>query len=153
MKQLPERFERLVASLEALDRSDRIQMLVDISKRFRRVPPHIAQPPYPAARRVPGCESEAYVWAEPRADRTLNFHFAVENPQGISAMALAAILAESFSGVPLEQVAAVPADVVYRIFGRELSMGKSLGLMGIVNMVRSEARQHLEKSLQTPVST
>jgi hypothetical protein len=34
--------------------------------------------------------------------------------------------------------------VVYRIFGRELSMGKSLGLMGIVNMVRSQARQHMQ---------
>jgi hypothetical protein len=38
----------------------------------------------------------------------------------------------------------VPADVVYRIFGRELSMGKSLGLMGMVNMVRTAARQQLQ---------
>ncbi len=148
MKPLPERLERIVASLEALDRADRIQTLVDIGKRFRRVPPHIAERPYPAERRVPGCESEAYVWAEPRPDRTLNYYFAVENPQGISAMALAAILAEALSGAPLEEVATVPGDAVYRIFGRELSMGKSLGLMGIVNMVRSEARQHLQASLQ-----
>ncbi len=144
MKPLPERFERLVASLEALDRAERIQTLVDVSRRFRRVPSHIAEKPYPAERRVPGCESEVYVWAEPRPDGTLKYYFAVENPQGISAMALAAILDQSFSGVPLEQAAEVPADVVYRIFGRELSMGKSLGLMGIVNMVRSEARQRLQ---------
>ena len=59
-------------------------------------------------------------------------------------MALAEILRSSLSGAPLEEVAAVPADVVYRIFGRELSMGKSLGLMGIVNMVRTAALQQLQ---------
>jgi cysteine desulfuration protein SufE len=64
----------------------------------------------------------------------------VENPQGISAMALAAILSESLSGVAPDQVMAVPVDIVYRIFGRELSMGKSLGLMGVVNVVRAAAR-------------
>ncbi len=147
MRPLPEQFERVVSSLEALDRNDRIQTLVDVAGRFRRVPPHIAERPYPAERRVPGCESEAYVWAVPQADGTQTYHFAVENPQGISAMALAAILADTLSGVPLEDVAAVPADVIYRIFGRELSMGKSLGLMGMVNAVRAAARQQMQ--LQT----
>ncbi len=147
MRPLPEKFERVVASLEALDRNDRIQMLVDVAGRFRRVPAHFAQRPYPAERRVPGCESEAYVWAEPRPDGTQTYYFAVENPQGISAMALAAILADTLSGVPLEDVAATPADVVCRIFGRELSMGKSLGLMGMVNAVRAAARQQMQ--LQT----
>lgn len=144
MQRLPERLERLLATLETLDRSDRIDMLVDVAKRFRPVPQRIAVRPYPVERRVPGCESEAYVWAESRPDGTLAYHFAVENPQGISAMALAAILGDSLSGVPLSEVAAVPADIVYRIFGRELSMGKSLGLMGMVNMVRAAAVHQLE---------
>jgi cysteine desulfuration protein SufE len=143
MKQPPERFESIVGMLEGLDRSDRIQFLIDIAEKFRSVPPAIAERPYPKERRVPGCESEAYVWAEPREDGTLDFYFAVENPQGISAMALASILGDSLSGVPLEQIAAIPADVVYRIFGRELSMGKSLGLMGMVNMVRAAANQYV----------
>lgn len=144
MKQLPDRLERRLATLEALDRGDRIEVLVDVARRFRRVPERIAVRPYPKEHLVPGCESEAYVWAELCPDGTFTYHFAVENPQGVSAMALAAILADSLSGVPLDEVAAVPADVVYRIFGRELSMGKSLGLMGMVNMVRTAARQHLQ---------
>jgi cysteine desulfuration protein SufE len=144
MKSLPERLERLLFTLENLDRTDRIQMLVDISKQFRRVPPQIASRPYPADHRVPGCESEAYVWAEPNDADSLTYYFAVENPQGISAMSLAAILGKCLSGAPLEQVAEVSGDLIYRIFGRELSMGKSLGLMGMVNMVRAAARQHLQ---------
>jgi len=144
VKQLPDQLERRLATLEALDRGDRIEVLVDVARRFRRVPERIAVRPYPKERLVPGCESEAYVWTEPRPDGTLTYHFAVENPQGVSAMALAAILGDSLSGAPLDEVAAVPADVVYRIFGRELSMGKSLGLMGMVNMVRTAARQQLQ---------
>ena len=139
MKPLPERLENLLTTLETLDRSDRIEMLVDVAKRFRPVPARIAARPYPKEHRVPGCESEAYVWAEPRSDGTLNFHFAVENPQGLSAKALAVILGDSLSGVPREKVAEVPSDIVYRVFGRELSMGKSLGLMGMVNAVKATA--------------
>jgi cysteine desulfuration protein SufE len=148
MQLLPERLETWLATMESLDRPDRIQMLIDVAGRFPSVPPSIAQRPYPAERRVPGCESEAYVWAEPKPDGTLTYYFAVENPQGISAMALAAILGNTLSGVPLERVAAIPADVVFRIFGRELSMGKSLGLMGMVNMVRAAARQQLQAPLE-----
>jgi len=61
-------------------------------------------------------------------------------------MALSSILGETLSGVALEEVADVPADIIYRIFGRELSMGKSLGLMGIVNMVKAAARQQLQSA-------
>ena len=140
---LPARLASTLSLLEGFERNDRIQVLVDIAGRFRPVSERIASRPYPAERRVPGCESEAYVWAEPNAGGTLTFHFAVENPQGISAMALAAILHDSVSGAPLEQVLAVPGDIIYRIFGSELSMGKSLGLMGMVNMIRAAARKHL----------
>jgi cysteine desulfuration protein SufE len=143
VKPLPDRLESLIATLESLERSDRMQMLIDISGAYPRVPERIARRPFAADHRVPGCESEAYVWAEPQPGGTLRYYFAVENPQGISAMALAAILGKNLSGVPPEQICDIPADIIYRIFGRELSMGKSLGLMGIVNMVRAAARQNI----------
>jgi cysteine desulfuration protein SufE len=107
------------------------------------VPPRIARRPFSPEHLVPACESQAYVWGESRPDGTLDFHFAVENPQGISAKSLAVILDEGLSGAPLEQVAVVPADVVYRVFGREMSMGKSMGLMGMVSMIASLARRRL----------
>ncbi|HVJ06221.1 MAG TPA: SufE family protein [Candidatus Saccharimonadales bacterium] len=144
MKLLPDRLESIVSTLEGLDRSDRIQMLIEVAGQFKPVPPRIAERPYPESNRVPGCESDAYVWPEVGKGNTLTFHFAVENPQGISAMALAAILGPTLSGAPLEQVAQVPADMIYRIFGRELSMGKSLGLMQIVNMVRIAALKRIQ---------
>ena len=38
----------------------------------------------------------------------------------------------------------VTDDVVIKVFGRELSMGKGAGLMGILALVRAEARRRLE---------
>ena len=144
---MPEMPEKLARTLENLglvsDRAERIQLLIDIADRFREVPPRLAQRPFPKEHQVPACESEAYVWAEPRADGTLDYHFAVENPQGISAKAMAVILGDAVSGAPLEQVAAIPQDVVYKVFGNELSMGKSMGLMGMVSMVGNLAKKSL----------
>jgi cysteine desulfuration protein SufE len=139
---MPQKLAEFLADLAALgDRSERIDALIGIAKRYRPVPAEIATPPYDDAFKVPACESQAYVWALPQGDGTLCFRFAVLNPQGISAMALAVILDENLSGAPVEQVAAVPSDVVYEIFGRELSMGKSMGLMAMVAMVRSAAEK------------
>jgi cysteine desulfuration protein SufE len=144
---MPEMPPKLTETLDLLDlvpdRAERIQLLIDIADRFEEVPQRIARRPFPADHLVPACESQAYAWGEERPDGTLDFHFAVENPQGISAKSLAVILDEGLSGAPLEAVAAVPQDVVYRVFGRELSMGKSMGLMGMVSMVAAMAKQRL----------
>lgn len=144
MEELPPKLARLLDALALVsDRGERIQLLIDVAGRFRGVPERLAASPYPEAKKVPGCESEAYLLEEERPDGTLDFHFAVENPQGISAKAMAVILEESLSGVPLEQVARLPGDLPDRLFGGELSMGKSLGLAGMVAMVQAAARRRL----------
>lgn len=143
----PGKLARLLDLLAMVpDRTERIQMLIGIADRFRKVPETIARAPYPEENKVPACESQAYVFAEDRPDGTLKFHFAVENPQGISAMATSVILDETLSGAPLEEVARVSGDVIYTIFGNELSMGKSMGLMGIVSMVQNYAKQRLARA-------
>jgi cysteine desulfuration protein SufE len=142
-KGYPEKLQRLVDMLAATpERADRIETLVDIAGRFREVPEDVAKRPFPNDHMAPACESQAYVWATPRGDGTLDFHFAVENPQGIAARALSVILGDTLSGAPPEDVAQIPDDVVYEILGEELSMGKSTGLMGIVAMVRNYARKY-----------
>ncbi len=134
------------------DREERSAYLIELADQFQPVPARIAAPPYSDDHRVPFCESEAYVWAEDRPDGTLKFHFAVENPQGLSAMAMAAILDQTLSGQPLDQVAQVPDDIVLAIFGRNISMGKGQGLMGIVAMVREAARRRQRERKADPDS-
>lgn len=136
MADLSEKLDTCLKAIGSLDtRADRIQVLIETARRYSGVPEHIATPPYDRGRQVPGCESQVYFFTEPRSDRTLDYHFAIESPHGISAKALAVILKECLSGQPLDRVAAVSTDVVYHIFGRELSMGKSAGLRAMVSAV------------------
>jgi cysteine desulfuration protein SufE len=52
----------------------------------------------------------------------------------------------ALSGRPLEEVASVPPDVIFDLFGKELSMGKGQGLMGMLDHVTSAARRKLRSA-------
>ncbi|MCC6991904.1 MAG: SufE family protein, partial [Acidobacteria bacterium] len=91
------------------------------------------------------CESEAYAWAVPNADGTLKLHFAVENPSGVSAKALAAILDKALSGLPPAEIAKVDPEIVERLFRQNISMGKGMGLMSMVQSVAALARRHEQR--------
>lgn len=146
MAQIPEKLQETIDNLALFpDRAARIELLMATADSFKPVPHEVAQRPFDEERRVKGCESEAFVFPVQREDGRLDFHFAVENPQGISAMAMARILQESCSGAPLEEVIAVPQDIVYKIFGEELSMGKNMGLTNMVFMVQNEARKQRDR--------
>ena len=129
------------------DRRERADLLIEIADRFDevKVPPSLATKPYDERHKAPACESEAYVWAVDQPDGTLKYYFDVLNPQGLSAMAMSVILAETVSGQPLDRVVHVSDDVVFKIFGKELSMGKGAGLMGILALVRAEAKRRLQQ--------
>ena len=146
MDNLPNPLAQMLEELDSLDRVERTQYLIELSDDFVEVPDTIATRPFPENRRVPKCESEAFVWAQDQADGTLKFHYAVENPLGISARAMGAILDETMSGQPLDQVANVPPDIVHRIFGRQLSMGKGEGLAAMVELTTFEARRRLSRA-------
>jgi cysteine desulfuration protein SufE len=121
---------------EIEDQDVRFDLLIECADKFVEVPESVARRPFPKANLTPACESEAYCFVTPNPDGTVKLHFAVENPQGISAKALAVILDENLSGKTPEEVQRVPEDIVYDIFGRTISMGKGQGLMGMVQLVK-----------------
>jgi cysteine desulfuration protein SufE len=128
------------------DREERVMLLLDYAERFRPVPGSIATPPYPEDHKIPYCESDTYVWMTQNPTGTITPHFAVENPSGISAKALAAILTEGLQGATPEEVAAVSEDIVERIFRQNISMGKGMGLTAIVQRIAAEAKAMSGKS-------
>lgn len=147
MTPYPPALEEMLADLDTItDRTERAEMLIEFADRFPavRVPPDVAAKPYGELHKAPACESDAYVWAVDQPDGTLKYYFDVLNPQGLSAMAMAVILDEAYSGTPLEQVLALSDEIVFRLFGKEISMGKGAGLMGIIALVRYEARKRLQ---------
>jgi len=142
---LPQRLQDVIETFEMFDdQADRVSLLLDYADRFRHVPPAVATRPYDKSHQVPECESEAYVWAVTQPDGTLKLHFAVENPSGISAKALGAILEQSLSGLPPAEVARITPDIVERIFRQNISMGKGMGLMSMVQAVRTLAERALK---------
>lgn len=142
MAEIPAKLARLRDRLKNLDRSQRIQMLIDLGGHYAEVPAEIASPPYDETRKVPACESEAYVWAT-EADDSIKYHFYIGNPQGVSAKATAAIIDRTCSGAPLDQIVAISPDIVYELFGGELSVAKNMGLTNMLEMCRQEAKMRL----------
>ncbi len=146
MANYPAKLAELVEDFESItNRNERAEYLIEIADRFAsvKVPASIATKPYDESHRVPACESDAFVWATENPDGSLKYYFDVLNPQGLSAMAISVILEETCSGRPLPEVAALSSEIIFSIFGREVSMGKGQGLMGIVNMVMAEAKRRL----------
>ena len=140
--QLPPRVAELIEDLKLIeDRQDRLMTLIDFADRFQEVPSEVATRPFSEVNHVQRCESEAYVFATPHPDGGVKYHFAVENPQGISAKAMAVILDETISGETPQSVANVPTDLVYKVFGKELSMGKGQGLMGMIELCKILAKK------------
>ena len=142
---LPAPLAAVVAEFDALDRGMRAEMLIEYADQFESVPATVASRPFPESARAPRCESEAYVFATDRPDGTLDLWFAVENPQGLSAKAWAVILKDTLAGQPLEQVARVPQETIFKIFGRDISMGKGQGLIGMLDVLQHEARRRLRR--------
>ncbi len=150
MTEVPKAFQDVLNDFEGLERGERAELLIEFADEFKDVPPGIAARPFPEANHVTRCESEAFVFPEELPDGTLKFHFAVENPQGLSAKAWSVILGETLSGQPLEQVAAVSPEAVMTVFGRDISMGKGQGLMGITDMVTHAAKRRLAERKAAP---
>jgi cysteine desulfuration protein SufE len=146
MPVIPKQMQELLEDFEFItNRTERTEYLIELADQFDevRVPAEIASQPYPEENHIQQCESDAYVWAQEQADGTLKYYFDVLNPQGLSAMAMAVILDKGLSGAPLEEVAQVNSDVVFNIFGKNISMGKGQGLMGIVARAKHEAKKRL----------
>lgn len=136
----PKPLQQLVEMFAMFDPADRTSMLLSYADQFKEVPREVAVRPFDTSHQVPQCESDAYVWAIKRPDGTLQLYFAVENPSGVSARALAAILDKTLSGLPASEIATITPDIVEQIFRQNISMGKGLGLMSMVQAVAALAK-------------
>ncbi len=140
---------REVLEIFAENPGERNQMLIEYSDQFQGVPERIATRPYPQSNQVPHCESDSYVFVEPIEEGNggpprLKFYFAVENPFGVSARALSAILDATISGLPADEIAAMPIeDIVPTLFGKNISMGKGQGLLSIAAVVKRLAQRYV----------
>lgn len=138
---LPPRLQDILDDLAFFtDRSDRIEALISLSEQFRSIPPELAERPYDEAKRVPGCESEAFAWAFRQPDGTYQLEFDVLSRQGLSAMALSYALKTGLDGEKAKAILAVPETLINDLFGASLSMGKTMGLMNTLRLIQTQVR-------------
>ena len=149
---IPEKLQEIIEVFEFTpERTERYQLLIDFADKFRPVKEEIASRPFPESNRVPSCESQAYVFYEERPDGLLNFHFAVENPNGVSAKAISAIMQDVASGAPLDEILAIDPDIVFKFFNRDqLGMARSEGLRGIIKFVKYFTTKQKERLNSSP---
>ena len=139
---IPSELQEILALVEgANDYEEKCDLLIEFAGTFKPCDPNKYSYPYNKDHQVPGCESEVYLWVNKRDGGTFTFDVIVENPQGISAKALAQILIEGLRNSSADEIQAVPEDIVYRIFGSSLSMGKGQGLMGMIRLLKHLVKQ------------
>lgn len=140
------KLDNLLAELDSYeDDYSKADALIELADTFDPVPEEVAKAPYPESNKVPACESEVYVFYKKNSDNTIKYYFAVLNPQGISAKAFAAILDQGLSNEKLEVVSNVDDDIVKRIFGNGISMGKGMGLRSMLGVIKAIANNNLRK--------
>jgi cysteine desulfuration protein SufE len=141
----PQKLQDLLDMFAMFEGPDRTDLLLSYADQFKEVPAEVAVRPFDKSHQVPQCESDAYAWAMKNPDGTMKLYFAVENPSGISAKALAAILDRTLSGLTPAEIGSIDQEIVERIFRQNISMGKGMGLMSMVEAVRSLARSAQRK--------
>jgi sulfur transfer protein SufE len=139
---LPSELQDILALVEGTqDYEEKCDLLIEFAGSFKPCDPNKYTYPYDKNHQVPGCESEVYLWVNKNAEGAFSFDVIVENPQGISAKALAQILIEGLRSANADAIQAIPEDTVYRIFGTSLSMGKGQGLMGMIRLLKHLVKQ------------
>ena len=140
----PKSIQELTQLFEGLeDRELRAELLIETGDRFVEVPAAIATRPYPLSHQVPACQSDVYLWAH-RTATGIALEFAVVNPQGISARAMAVILKEAFADATLSEILAIDPGIVTMLFGKGIAMGKGQGLTSMLTTAQALARKLLE---------
>ncbi|MFV2015315.1 MAG: SufE family protein [Candidatus Heimdallarchaeota archaeon] len=144
MNDYPSKLKELIEEFKLIEsRNDRMDMLIYYADEFMEVSDEIISRPYPEENRVPSCESGAFIFSELYHNGNIHFHFAVDNPQGISAKAMAVIVEKTISGESPEVVSKIREEIIYDFFGKNLSMGRNMGLTSMITVIRNHAISHL----------
>ncbi len=127
--------EELVTELREADRQERIDLLIDLARTLPPLPDRLSE--YKdEAHRVPECQSPVFLFVEREGDSVRLFADApVEAPTVRGFMSM---LVEGLDRATVEEIQAVPADLVQRAGLVEvLGMQRVGGLSGVLRRLKS----------------
>ncbi len=131
---MPASLDALVEELRDADRQERIELLIDLAKGLPPLPDRLSQ--YKdEAHRVPECQSPVFLFVEVEDDRVgLHADVPIEAP---TVRGFVAMLVEGLDGSSVEDVLAVPGDLVERAGLQEiLGMQRVGGLHAVLRRLK-----------------
>lgn len=133
---MPSELDAIVAELTDCDRQERIDLLLDFARQLPALPERLLAHK-DASHRVEECQSPVYLFVEFEGDKTRLYADApIEAPtvRGFVSMLLAGL-----DGATVEEILAVPADLVERCGLTEiLGMLRVRGLGGVLRRLKAE---------------
>lgn len=126
--------EQLVQELKDSDRHERIELLIDLAKGLPPLPARLAHFK-DEAHRVPECQSPVFLFAEVQGGRVGLFADApIEAP---TVRGFVSLLVAGLDGATVEEVSAVPGDLIERCGMPEiLGMLRVRGLHGVLSRLK-----------------
>ena len=130
------KLDELIQELSECDKQERIDLLIDLAKRLRPLPPELARHK-DASHRVEECQSPVYLFVTLEAGRVrLHADAPLESP---TVRGFVSCLIEGLDGESPESVLSTPADLVERMKLTEiLGMLRVRGLSGVLARVKRE---------------
>ena len=128
--------DSIVAELSEADRQERIELLIDFAKSLPPLPERLAAHK-DASHRVEECQSPVYLFVELNGDRVALYADApIEAP---TVRGFVSLLTEGLNGATVEEILAVPNDLIDRIGLPEiLGMLRVRGLHGVLRRLKAE---------------
>jgi cysteine desulfuration protein SufE len=132
---LPERLDDLIAELRDADRQERIELLIDLAKSLKPLPPRL-EALKDATHRVEECQSPVYLFVELDGDHVQLFADApIEAP---TVRGFVSLLIEGLDGGTVADFQNLPLDLVQRCGMLEiLGMQRISGLSAMVRRLKA----------------
>lgn len=130
--------EKLIRRFRAADRATRLEALLDASRRLPPLPDHLATASDRERYRITECQTPVFLWLDRDDGR---FRIQADVPrESPTVRGFVSLLVGALDDTPLEQAAALPADLLHAMgLDETLGMMRSQGLGAIVERVRRGA--------------
>jgi cysteine desulfuration protein SufE len=127
--------ETLIPRFKAADRTTRLETLLDYSRRLPPLPARYEEEKARGHARVDECQTPVFLWVEVENGQV---HIHADVPrESPTVRGFISLLARSLDGLPPEEVAAIPDDLLDQLgLSETLGMTRTQGLSAILHRIK-----------------
>jgi len=127
--------DTLIPRFKAADRSTRLETLLDYSRKLPALPERLEDQKGRAEHRVHECQTPVFLWVEVEGGQV---HIHADVPrESPTVRGFISLLARSLDGMPPEEVARVPDDLLDQLgLSETLGMTRTQGLTAILHRIK-----------------